>query len=143
MRSVTRIGVSLEPDLLEEFDECISEKKYVSRSEAIRDLVRDSLEESRLDSGDNYVSGIIVTIFDTTSCGSTQTLPAIRKNHIDSISAMMNKNLGNGKVMEILIVSGEMQELKGLVSEISSTKGVMRSKLTTIAPDTFDMHNVR
>ena len=40
MDGVTRIGVSLEPELLKAFDESISKKGYVSRSEAIRDLVR-------------------------------------------------------------------------------------------------------
>ena len=46
MDGVTRIGVSLEPELLKAFDESISKKGYVSRSEAIRDLVRDSLAEN-------------------------------------------------------------------------------------------------
>jgi Arc/MetJ-type ribon-helix-helix transcriptional regulator len=46
MDGVSRIGVSLEPELLKRFDESISKKGYVSRSEAIRDLVRDSLAEN-------------------------------------------------------------------------------------------------
>ena len=46
MDGVTRIGVSLEPELLNEFDKVIQKKGYVSRSEAIRDLVRDTLAET-------------------------------------------------------------------------------------------------
>ena len=46
MEGVTRIGVSLEPELLDKFDKSIHEKGYVSRSEAVRDLIRDSLAEN-------------------------------------------------------------------------------------------------
>ncbi len=46
MDSVSRIGVSLDPELLELFDRHISERGYVSRSEAIRDLIRDNLSEN-------------------------------------------------------------------------------------------------
>ncbi|MDD4455314.1 MAG: ribbon-helix-helix protein, CopG family, partial [Candidatus Methanomethylophilaceae archaeon] len=45
MDTVARIGVSLEPKLLEEFDKQIAAKGYASRSEALRALVRDSLAE--------------------------------------------------------------------------------------------------
>ena len=38
-----RIGISLEHDLLKQFDRLIAEKGYVNRSEAVRDLIRESL----------------------------------------------------------------------------------------------------
>ena len=38
---VQRIGISLESDLLEQFDHLIREKGYSNRSEAVRDLIRD------------------------------------------------------------------------------------------------------
>jgi len=40
MDKVTRIGISLEPELLKEFDELVSGKGYTNRSEAIRDIIR-------------------------------------------------------------------------------------------------------
>ena len=43
MSNLVRFGVSLEKELLQRFDECIKEKKYTNRSEAIRDLIRDDL----------------------------------------------------------------------------------------------------
>ncbi len=41
MSSLIRTGISLEQDLLDKFDRLIKQKGYGSRSEAIRDLVRD------------------------------------------------------------------------------------------------------
>ena len=64
MESVTRIGVSLEPELLKAFDESISKKGYVSRSEALRDLVRDSLAENSWKNDDTEMIGVIITVID-------------------------------------------------------------------------------
>ena len=41
MSSLIRTAISLDRELLEEFDRIIEQKGYGSRSEAIRDLVRD------------------------------------------------------------------------------------------------------
>jgi len=45
MSSPIRTGISLERALLERFDRTIERKGYGSRSEAIRDLVRDQFVE--------------------------------------------------------------------------------------------------
>jgi metal-responsive CopG/Arc/MetJ family transcriptional regulator len=48
MAQIERVGVSLEKDLLGAFDKLISQQGYQSRSEAIRDLIRQQLSSSRL-----------------------------------------------------------------------------------------------
>ena len=42
MNGVLRFGVSIPPDLLEKFDKIIEAEGYDSRSEAIRDMIRDT-----------------------------------------------------------------------------------------------------
>src|SRR4030042_3229490 len=48
MSQIDRIGVSLEKELLDAFDGLIAKKGYPSRSEAIRDLVRQQISVERL-----------------------------------------------------------------------------------------------
>ena len=43
MGDLYRFGVSLEKDLIEEFDNHIRDRNYKNRSEAIRDLIRAEL----------------------------------------------------------------------------------------------------
>ena len=59
MGDVARFGVSLNKSLLKRFDDLIAKKKYVNRSEAIRDLIRDSLVENEWEEGDRIGVGII------------------------------------------------------------------------------------
>ena len=43
MTELARTGVSLEEDLLNEFDRLIAKRGYKNRSEAFRDLIREAL----------------------------------------------------------------------------------------------------
>ena len=60
---VTRIGVSLEPELLEAFDRQVDRVGYKSRSEALRDLVRESLVTEKR-KGDEEVIGSLTVLYD-------------------------------------------------------------------------------
>jgi len=42
MPKLTRTGVSIEDSLLQQFDKVIARRGYKNRSEAIRDLIRES-----------------------------------------------------------------------------------------------------
>lgn len=45
MKKLVRFGVSLDQQLLVDFDRLIEQRNYTNRSEAIRDLIRDDLVE--------------------------------------------------------------------------------------------------
>jgi metal-responsive CopG/Arc/MetJ family transcriptional regulator len=50
LSQLSRTGVSLEEDLLKEFDRLITKRGYQNRSEAIRDLIREALLAEIVDS---------------------------------------------------------------------------------------------
>ena len=50
MSHLCRTGVSLEEELLKEFDRLIGKRGYKNRSEAIRDLIREALLAETVDS---------------------------------------------------------------------------------------------
>lgn len=85
MDGVTRIGVSLEPELLKLFDESISKKGYASRSEAIRDLVRDSLAENEWKNMDEWVVGTIVIVYDHSSSAVGEKLNGVQHHHLGMV----------------------------------------------------------
>ena len=62
---ITRIGVSLPKNLLDEFDRIISTRGYSSRSEAIRDAIRNYISEYKwLESEKGEVVGVMVVVYD-------------------------------------------------------------------------------
>lgn len=142
MDGVTRIGVSLEPELLKEFDESISNKGYVSRSEAIRDLVRDSLAESEWKNEEEHMVGVIVMVYDHNVTNVGDKLTDIQHDHSGNVNTSIHVHLDHDRCMEILIVEGKLGSLKKLASEITSIKGVLRGKLTMVSPKSGNMHHL-
>ena len=142
MDGVTRIGVSLEPELLKEFDDVIMKKGYVSRSEAIRDLVREALAENEWKYPEMDMVGVIVMIYDHTAGSVKEKLMNLQHDHGRNINTTIHVHLDHDRCMEILLVSGALSELKHLTDEITSVKGVLRGKLTMVSPTTGNMHHV-
>ncbi len=142
MDGVTRIGVSLDPALLEDFDKVITKKGYVSRSEAIRDLVRDSLAENEWKNDKEFMTGVIVMIYDHDVTDIAEKLTAIQHAKMDNINTSTHVHLDSGRCMEVIIVQGELGDLKTLANDISSVKGVLRCKLTMASQSSGHMHHI-
>ena len=139
---VTRIGVSLEPELLAEFDKTIAKKGYVSRSEAIRDLVRDSLAETEWKNDHEYMCGVITMIYDHETTGLSDKLTEVQHAHMQNIATTIHMHLDHDRCMEIVAIEGELGDLKKLSNEIGSIKGVLRCKLTMASKASGHVHYV-
>ena len=49
MSEISRFGVSVEDELLQNYDQLIAAQGYGTRSEALRDLMRDALVRSKIE----------------------------------------------------------------------------------------------
>lgn len=75
MGVLSRIGIALDSDLLERFDDFISRLGYTNRSEAFRDLIRDRLVAEQTATPSATVVGTVTLIYDHHSHGG---MPALR-----------------------------------------------------------------
>src|SRR5262245_9971438 len=64
MSELARIGVAIDSDLLEKFDELIGKRGYTNRSEAFRDLIRDELVQKSWESPESHVVGTVTLVYD-------------------------------------------------------------------------------
>lgn len=142
MEGVTRIGVSLEPELLTEFDKVIAKKGYVSRSEAIRDLVRDSLAETEWKNDKEYVCGVITMVYDHDTTGLSEKITEIQHSALQAISTTVHIHLDRDRCMEVVVVEGELGMLKQIANDFGTLKGVLRCKLTMASQATGHVHYV-
>ncbi len=142
MTGVTRIGVSLEPNLLQAFDDDIAKKGYSSRSEALRDLVRDSLAENEWKNEDEWMVGTVVIVYDHTAFAVGEKITEIEHHHHHLVKTSVHVHLDETKCMEILICEDKLSVLKDFADEVTSLKGVLRGRLTMVAPSTGNMHHI-
>ena len=134
MDGVTRIGVSLDPELLALFDKLITERGYVSRSEAIRDLIRETLSENDWHDESQYMFGAITIIFDSSVTGILDKLGKMQIQLGSKVKSTTRIALEDSKFLDVITMSGQLKELKEITREYTSLKGVLRGKLTMVSP---------
>ena len=129
---VTRIGVSLPKNLLEEFDSIIKTRGYSSRSEAIRDAIRNYIAEYKwLEKEEGEIVGVITILYNHHYKGTSDAIISLQHEAVDLIATTMHIHLDSDNCLEMVIVKGEMSRIKKLIDKITTIKGVNNVKLIT------------
>ncbi len=129
MAQLIRFGVSLNKELLRKFDELIKEKKYTNRSEAIRDLIRESLVKKEWE-GNKEVSGAITLVYNHHKRELVSKLMDIQHHYHDSIISTQHIHLDSSNCLEIVAVKGSSKDVEALYWRLKSTQGVKHGGFT-------------
>ncbi len=130
---LSRIGISLPKNLLDKFDEIINYRGYSSRSEGIRDAIRNYITYYKWMSdvkGERH--GVITMIYDHGQRNLLATLTDIQHEFMGIIQASLHSHVTHDKCLEVVLVRGDGSELKSLAERLMSQKGVEAVRLTTI-----------
>jgi len=130
--SVERVGVSFEPELLASFDALIREKNYASRSEALRDLVRESLAKSEIGSGSGAVMGTLTILYDHDASGLSHKLVHVQHEHHAEVMSTLHVHVDEKNCLEVLLIRGERSDVKQLADKIRALKGVALGELVLV-----------
>ena len=128
MGELARIGVSLESELLQEFDEVISQKGYGNRSEAIRDLIRDQLVGVQIDQNKTVV-GTLTIVYDHHRPNLTQKLVEAQHQLGGKVLSSMHVHLDHHNCLEVVVVKGRSREVRDFANGILSLRGVNHGQL--------------
>ena len=127
---LTRFGVSLEPQLLAQFDEVIRKQHYTNRSEAIRDLIRRELISGEWQNPANEVVATITFVFDHHVRGLAERLVELQHDYPGNIIVATHVHLDHHNCLETLIARGKAGEIQDLADRIQSVKGVKHAALS-------------
>jgi CopG family nickel-responsive transcriptional regulator len=128
---IERIGVSLEADLLRQFDRLIGEKGYTSRSEAIRDLIRDALVQRQWTESDGAEERVAVAtlVYDHDSSSLAQKLAHIQHENHRAVVSALHVHMDEHNCLEVLVLRGRAREVVRMGEGLVSTKGVKYGKV--------------
>ena len=130
MGELSRIGVAIDTDLLEKFDQLIEQRGYTNRSEAFRDLIRDELVEKNWESPDSQVVGTVTLVYDHHVRMLSEKLTDIQHDFHHSILSTLHVHLDHDHCLEDLVVRGKSREVRKVADVLTSTKGVKHGQLT-------------
>jgi CopG family nickel-responsive transcriptional regulator len=121
---IKRFGVSLEKDLLKEFDTMIQKKGYLNRSEALRDLIRDALVKEEWLEGKEETTAVVMIIFNHHQYDLAQKITGIQHSNHNTVIASMHSHLDEHNCLEVILLKGPGNKLQELANGIISTNGI-------------------
>ena len=129
---LTRFGVSIPDNLIRAFDSYIAEREYGSRSEAIRDLIREKLieQEWEKESKGGEVVGTITYVFDHHRRELVESILDIQHDFPDTVVVSQHVHLDHHNCLEVAIVRGRPSTLRGLAYKLKALKGVKHCSFT-------------
>jgi CopG family transcriptional regulator, nickel-responsive regulator len=139
MSELIRTGVSIEADLLKQFDRVIAKRGYKNRSEALRDLIRDSLISEAVDENKPVVATLSM-IYDHHLPNLSNRLTAMQHHAHGSVLAATHVHLDEDNCLEVVIMKGRSGELKHLADHMLSMRGVKHGKLVLTANGKSSRH---
>lgn len=132
MSEIVRFSVSLESELLEEFDRFCETGKFATRSEAIRQLLREKLTHVAFDSDADDVAASLTLVYDHHRTKLTDKMLEIQHAHSECVVATLHVHLTHDLCMELIALRGSADSLQHLAAELSGLKGIHQAQLVII-----------
>ena len=133
MAGVTRFGVSLDERLLAKFDRLIGGKGYANRSEAIRDLIRESLVREQWELGNVDAVGTLTLVYDHETRELEERLTELQHAHYRAIVSTLHVHLDAHHCLEVLVLRGKAALLKSIADRLIGTRGVKHGTFSATA----------
>lgn len=132
-RHVERCSVSLEPELLDAFDAFLEQRGYKTRSEAIRDLIRDRLVLQAWQEPDTEVVGTLTVVYDHNASDVSHALTDLQHSHHEAVICTTHVHLNPHDCLEVTVLRGKSAEVRRLADHLLAHKGVKHGKLVCTA----------
>ena len=135
--SLVRFSVSLEEDLLSEFDRYCQEQHFATRSEAVRQLLRETLTQHAWAAGADDAAATLTIVYDHHRTSLMEKLLELQHRHADLVVSTMHVHLDHDHCLEVIVLRGRAPALQQMAAELKGLKGIRQGQLVlarTAAP---------
>lgn len=137
-----RVTISLDDDLAARFDTSIRDRAYASRSEAVRDLVRRSVDDERLADAHGSCVASLSYVFNRRTRDLAARLAALRHAEHDLVVATTAVILDHDEALETVLLRGTTTDVTAFADRVIAERGVRFGAINLVGVDTNDHHAV-
>lgn len=128
-----RVTVTIDSELLREFDELVDRKGYTNRSEGIRDAVRQMLADQKIETdGDAKCVGCVVYMYNHNERALSSRLVETQHHHHDISAATLHLHVDADNCVEATVLNGTVRDVQNMADHITSQTGVKHGRLHLI-----------
>jgi len=127
---LVRFGISMPAPLVRQLDDWRKQRGYGSRSEAVRDLVRDMLvtREWETRDPDADMVGVVTLVYRHATHELSEHLTQMQHHHHDVAQAALHVHLNSDNCLEAIVLRGKHSEVVHLAQHLISARGVLHGK---------------
>jgi CopG family nickel-responsive transcriptional regulator len=130
---VVRFSVSLEADLLEEFDRFCQDGRFATRSEAVRQLLRETLTQRAWEADARDAAATLTLVYDHHRTALAERLLELQHHHTDLVVSTTHVHLDHDHCLEVIILRGPATRLRQIGAELRGMKGIHTGQLVLAA----------
>jgi CopG family nickel-responsive transcriptional regulator len=131
-----RITISIDDDLLDVIDALSERRGYTSRSEAIRDIVRDAMTREQAVTHDKTPCVATLSyVYEHETRDLARRLTSAQHEHRDLSISTLHVHLHGGDCLEIAVLKGTVEAVKTFANGVTTQRGVRLGNLHVIPID--------
>ncbi len=137
-----RITISLDEELVSQFEEYLKRRNYKNRSEAIRDMIRDTLETDRMAHAQSgHCVGTLTYVFNHEERELARRLTHTHHHHHDVSVSTLHVHLDHENCLEAVVLNGPIHQVEAFANAVITQPGVRHGKLNLIPVDVQQEHH--
>ena len=126
---LVRFGVSIPQDLSDEFDEHLGARGHANRSEAIREMIRETLTAEAWKAGDGKQAAVLTFVVDAQKQEPVRRVIECLHGMGPLVTSSMHSRFNAREEIWVLMLEGKAGELRRKTDEMLGMKGVSLGKL--------------
>jgi CopG family nickel-responsive transcriptional regulator len=126
---VVRFSVSLEPDLLDKFDRYCAEQQFATRSEAVRQLLRETLTGHEWLADAEDAAATLTIVYDHHKTSLMEKLLELQHRHAEMVVSTMHVHLDHDHCLEVIVLRGRSGRLQQMAAELKGLKGIRQASV--------------
>ena len=138
MAEIVRFSVSLEDDLLEQFDRYCEQQQFATRSEAVRQLIRERLTAEAWESETEDAAGTLTLVYDHHRSQLSEKLTQLQHDNVDLVVSTLHAHLNHELCLEVIILRGPADRLQEIASQLRGMKGIHKGELVMAGAESAD-----
>jgi CopG family nickel-responsive transcriptional regulator len=126
---IVRFSVSVEEELLEKFDRYCRQEQFATRSEAVRQLIRDTLTRRAWASQSHDAAGTLTLVYDHHRPQLRDRLTDLQHQNTDLVVSVLHTHLSHDVCLEVIVLRGPAGRLQRIAAQLRGMKGVHKGEL--------------
>ena len=142
-----RITLSIDDDLARSLDNHMKKHRYASRSEALRDILREVQARERLEEsspsgdGDLFCVATMAYVYDHHTRDLGRRLTQAQHKHHDLQVATLHVHLDHESCLEVAVLRGPTDAVRELAADTTSQRGVRHGHLHLVPARLHEGHH--